>query len=107
MAGAPVETTLELWASSLREVKARMRPLFSQKRVRVIAFHSSCHKPFFREVRGDTPGNAASLHKISCAQSPSVAVPSACASFFLFAGNYGLATSTGLSVAARRKARRP
>jgi len=33
MAGASVETTLELWASSLREVKARIRPLFSQKRV--------------------------------------------------------------------------
>src|SRR6201987_1369621 len=33
MAGASVETTLELWASSLGEVKARIRPLFSQKRV--------------------------------------------------------------------------
>jgi SRSO17 transposase len=33
MAGASVETTLELWASSLREVKARIGPLFSQKRV--------------------------------------------------------------------------
>ncbi len=33
MAGASVETTLELWASSLREVKARIRPLFSQQRV--------------------------------------------------------------------------
>jgi SRSO17 transposase len=33
MAGAPIETTLELWASSLREVKARMRPLFTQERV--------------------------------------------------------------------------
>ena len=31
--GASVETTLELWASSLREVTARMRPLFSQERV--------------------------------------------------------------------------
>jgi SRSO17 transposase len=28
-----VETTLELWASSLRDVKARMRPLFTQERV--------------------------------------------------------------------------
>jgi hypothetical protein len=27
------ETTLELWASSLRDVKARMRPLFTQQRV--------------------------------------------------------------------------
>jgi SRSO17 transposase len=33
MAGASVETIVELWASSLREVKARIRPLFSQKRV--------------------------------------------------------------------------
>ena len=33
MAGALVETTLELWASSLRDVKARIRPLFSQERV--------------------------------------------------------------------------
>ena len=33
MAGASVETTLKLWASSLRDVKARMRPLFSQERV--------------------------------------------------------------------------
>ena len=31
--GASIEVTLELWASSLREVKARMRPLFSQERV--------------------------------------------------------------------------
>jgi SRSO17 transposase len=33
MAGASIETTLELWASSLRDVKARMRPLFTQERV--------------------------------------------------------------------------
>ena len=33
MAGLSVEETLELWASSLREVKARLRPLFSQERV--------------------------------------------------------------------------
>lgn len=37
MAGASVETTLELWASSLRDVKARIRPLFSQERVAVSA----------------------------------------------------------------------
>src|SRR5665647_1079005 len=30
---ASIETTLELWASSLREIKARMRPLFTQERV--------------------------------------------------------------------------
>ena len=33
MAGASIETTLELWASSLRSVKARIRPLFGQERV--------------------------------------------------------------------------
>lgn len=33
MAGASIETTLELWASSLRDMKERIRPLFSQKRV--------------------------------------------------------------------------
>jgi SRSO17 transposase len=37
MAGASIETTLELWASSLRDVKARMRPLFTQERVAVTA----------------------------------------------------------------------
>ena len=33
MAGLSVEETLELWASSLRAAKARMRPLFTQARV--------------------------------------------------------------------------
>ena len=33
MEGLSVEETLELWASSLREVKARIRPLFTQERV--------------------------------------------------------------------------
>jgi SRSO17 transposase len=33
MVGASIETTLELWASSLRDMKARIRPLFLQKRV--------------------------------------------------------------------------
>jgi SRSO17 transposase len=33
MSGASIEETLELWASSLREVKAWMRPLFTQQRV--------------------------------------------------------------------------
>ncbi len=31
--GVPIESTLELWASSLRDVKARIRPLFIQARV--------------------------------------------------------------------------
>ena len=33
MTGISIETTLDLWASSLREVKARIRPLFTQERV--------------------------------------------------------------------------
>ena len=33
MASAPIATTLALWASSLRDVKARIRPLFTQARV--------------------------------------------------------------------------
>src|SRR6202165_185822 len=33
MAGASIETTLELWAASLRDVKARIRSLFTQERV--------------------------------------------------------------------------
>lgn len=37
MAVASIETTLELWALALREVKARMRPLFTQQRVAVSA----------------------------------------------------------------------
>ena len=31
--GASVEDTLTLWASSLRDVKQRIRPLFTQERV--------------------------------------------------------------------------
>lgn len=34
---ASIETTFELWASSLRDVKGRMRPLFTQERVAVSA----------------------------------------------------------------------
>ena len=33
MSGASIEATLELWASSLRDVKARIRRLFTQERV--------------------------------------------------------------------------
>lgn len=33
MTGASIERTLELWASSLRDVKGRIRPLFTQERV--------------------------------------------------------------------------
>ena len=33
MTGISIETTLELWTSSLRAVKARMAPLFTQERV--------------------------------------------------------------------------
>ena len=35
MSGVAVEAMLELWASALRDVKARMRPLFTQGRVAV------------------------------------------------------------------------
>ena len=37
MSGVAVETMLELWASGLRDVKARMRPLFTQERVAISA----------------------------------------------------------------------
>src|SRR4051794_23199840 len=37
MSGASIETVLELWASCMRDVKARMRPLFTQDRVAVSA----------------------------------------------------------------------
>jgi SRSO17 transposase len=37
IAGASIETTLELWASSLWDVKTRIRPLFSQERVAAAA----------------------------------------------------------------------
>lgn len=37
MTGASIEATLELWASSLRDVKARIHPLFTQERVAVSA----------------------------------------------------------------------
>ncbi len=33
MTGATIEARLELWAPSLRDVKVRMRPLFTQERV--------------------------------------------------------------------------
>ena len=37
VSGASIETTLELWASSLRDVKGRMRSLFRQERMAVSA----------------------------------------------------------------------
>jgi SRSO17 transposase len=37
VSGASIEATLELWAASLRDVKARIRPLFTQERVAVSA----------------------------------------------------------------------
>jgi hypothetical protein len=33
LSGASIEATLELWAASLREAKARIPPLFTQARV--------------------------------------------------------------------------
>ena len=41
MSGASIEAALELWASSLRDAKARMRPLFTQERVAASAGRSS------------------------------------------------------------------
>jgi hypothetical protein len=37
MPGASIEATLELWASSLREVKRQMRELFAQDRAAINA----------------------------------------------------------------------
>src|SRR4051812_8236717 len=37
VAGVAIEDALELWASALREVKRRIRPLFTQERVAVSA----------------------------------------------------------------------
>jgi SRSO17 transposase len=37
VSGASIETMLELWVSSLRQVKARMRPLFQQERMAISA----------------------------------------------------------------------
>lgn len=37
MTGASIDATLALWASSLRDAKARMRSLFTQERVAVSA----------------------------------------------------------------------
>ena len=37
MAVAPIEATLELWASELRDAEARLRPLFTQERVAAAA----------------------------------------------------------------------
>src|ERR671937_685333 len=37
MTGVSIEVALELWASALRHVKRRIRPLFSQERVAVSA----------------------------------------------------------------------
>ena len=49
MAGASIEATLELWASSLRKVKSLMRPLFALERA---AVNARLDLPRFRgEVR--------------------------------------------------------
>jgi SRSO17 transposase len=37
MSASSIEVTLELWASSLRAVKERIRPLFTQERVALSA----------------------------------------------------------------------
>lgn len=53
MTGASIETTLELWASSLRDVKARMRaPLVNipVRRVRLKIARSVCSPPMCRRM---------------------------------------------------------
>lgn len=47
MCGASIETTLELWAASLRDVKRRIRPLFTQDRV------AACAGEFLDGLLGD------------------------------------------------------
>ena len=47
MCGASIETTLELWAASLRDVKRRIRPLFTQERV------AACAGEFLDGLLGD------------------------------------------------------
>jgi SRSO17 transposase len=47
--GASVEDMLTLWASSLREAKQRMRPLFTQERVAISAGQ------FFDGLLGNEP----------------------------------------------------
>jgi SRSO17 transposase len=49
MVGASIETTLELWACSLRDVKARIRPLFGQERV------AACAGQFLDGLLGNEP----------------------------------------------------
>jgi SRSO17 transposase len=49
MGGTSIETTLELWASSLRDMKARIRPLFGQERVAASAGQ------FFDGLLGNEP----------------------------------------------------
>ncbi len=49
MAGVSIETTLELWGSSLRDVKARIRSLFRQERV------AGCAGQFLDGLLGNEP----------------------------------------------------
>jgi SRSO17 transposase len=63
VSGASIEATLELWASSLRDVKARIRPLFTQARVAASAgqFLDGLLGPERRKtgwMRAETAGDA-------------------------------------------------
>ena len=63
MSGASMEVTLELWASSLRDAKARIRPLFTQERVAASAglFLDGLLGPERRKtswMRAETAGDA-------------------------------------------------
>ncbi len=61
--GASVEDTLELWASSLRDVKGRIRRLFTQDRVAASA------SDFLDALPGNKPrktGDADALRDVVC-----------------------------------------
>ncbi len=62
MASGSVETTLELWASASRDVKGRMRPLFSQNRVAASGW-ASTH-------RVDIHGRSPKFLCIDCQEKP-------------------------------------
>jgi len=66
MSGASIETTLELWVSSLRDVKARIGSLFRQARVAMngtlvgTKLRLTCVVAVLRSVRAET------LEEASC-----------------------------------------
>src|SRR5215204_2033180 len=66
MAGGTVEATLELWASALRDVKGRIRPVFCQERMATSAglFLDALFGPERRKtgwMRAEAAGRSRSL----------------------------------------------